>query len=89
MQGLVLSPPSGYPGGHPNLPPGASMYPNHFGYQIFGMPSFPGSGPASITPLEAQGGGAAPPLPAPEDTTGGPPLSLPAPPLEKVQVGEN
>ena len=54
MQGLVLSNP---PGGFtpPNLQPaaGANVFPNPYGYQIFGMPSFPGSsGPASLTPLE-------------------------------------
>lgn len=86
MQGLVLSnPQGGYTGAPPNLPPGANVFPNPYGYQILGMQSFPGSGPASLTPLETPtGGGSLPPLPPPEDQASAPPPSLPPP--DKGQV---
>jgi len=58
MQGLLLSNPPGYNGAPQNLPPGTSIFPNPYGYQIIGMSSFPGSsGPASLTPFESQTGG--------------------------------
>jgi len=88
MQGLVLTNPPGLTGAPPNLPAGTSIFPNPYGYQIIGMNTFPGSGPASLTPLEPQPGGGPPSLPPPEDQTNAPPPSLPAPPQEKGLGGD-
>jgi len=92
MQGLVLNPP-GYAGGPPNLPQGA--FPGAYPYQIFGMPSFPPSAPASLTPLE--GGSAQPSVTSSsiEEIASTAPVPAPTTPVavaataEKAGNGEN
>ena len=88
MQGLVLGNPGGYPGAPPNLAPGTQMFPNPFGYQIFGIPSYhAGSGSASLTPLDLNGVGPPSLLPI-EDSTCSQPPPQPLQVQDKVQGGE-
>ncbi|XP_023339387.1 protein alan shepard isoform X2 [Eurytemora carolleeae] len=88
MQGLVLGNHGAYPGAPPNLAQGTQMFQNPFGYQIFGIPSFQGgTGSASLTPLEQNGGGP-PSLLPPEDPTCSQPPPQPLQVQEKVQGGE-
>ena len=94
---MVLGTPpggGGYNGAPPNLQTGPGF--NPFPYQIFGVPSFQASAPASLTPLDTAaggggngGGGGTPSLPAPEDATSAPPPLPAAPPIEKLPGVEN